>query len=251
MPKRYGAFTGGVCAIALLGATPAGAAVADLEDLSGQEIADRSKKALDSAESLRLTLEQGGDFPFTMKLALDEDDNCAGSIDRGENGSVELLKRGQVVWMKPDSAFWKHEIGGEQGDLIARLFKNRYIRGTTDDPILAAVAAPCDMAGFRAASEDSEDSPWSKGKQTTVNGQKAMSISRQRDGTRITLFVAAKGKPYPLKVERQDAVQRGSLTISDYDKPVPDRRPSSKESVDVSQLQDHLQQPKEAGEFLP
>lgn len=242
MPNGYGALTGGLCTVALLGASLPGS---DLDGLSAQQIADRSKKALDSAASLRLTLEQGGDFPFSMDLMLDEDNNCAGSIDRGDEGSVELVKRGEEIWMKPDTAFWKHEVGGEQGERVAKLFKDRYIKGSTSDPMLAGIAGACDMDSFRAES-DGKGGAWSKGAETTVKGQPTVPITRNKDGSEITLFVAAEGTPYPLKVERKGGPQQGTLLMSDYGKPLPKGTPSAEESVDVGQLEERMQEARAA-----
>jgi hypothetical protein len=58
----------------------------------------------------------------------------------GHGGSVELVKRGEQVWMKPDTAFWKAQVPGPQGDAVAQLFKGRYIHGTTKDAMLKGLS---------------------------------------------------------------------------------------------------------------
>ncbi|KUO21733.1 N-acetyltransferase [Streptomyces dysideae] len=68
--------------------------------------------------------------PTSMDLALDRDGNCVGTMEMGsDGGSVEIVKRGEEVWMKPDTAFWKAQVPGGEGDEVAELFKNRYIHG--------------------------------------------------------------------------------------------------------------------------
>jgi hypothetical protein len=243
MLKSYGAFTGVLCTVALVGAAAPAGPDGDLDGFTARQIADRAKKALDAADSLRLSLEQEGEFALTLDLALDEDNNCAGSIDRGDHGSIELVKRGKQVWMKPDKAFWKQEAGGAQGERVAELLKDRYIRGATNEPMLAGVAGVCDMASFRAESKGGPGSSrWTKGSPATVDGRKTVPITRHKDGSEITLYVAAQGRPYPLKVEREGGTQEGTLRMSDYGKPVPKKTPAPTESVTVSDIRKHLDQ---------
>ncbi|XLQ71328.1 hypothetical protein ABDJ25_26585 [Streptomyces actinocidus] len=223
-------------------------------DLSAQEISDKAKKELLDAKSVHLTLTDKGsdvdkDDPAHMDLTLDRDGNCAGTLKfGGTGGSAELVKQGDKVWMKPDQAFWKNQVPGGQGDAAAELFKDRYIHGSTNDDMLKGLAEVCDLKELqKSVNEDSDDTDESKnlkkGKVTTVDGTRVVPLTgKDDDGNDTTLYVAAKGKPYLIRATEKGTGTDKTTTLTDYDKPVPTKTPSAKDSVDISKLQEELQQ---------
>jgi hypothetical protein len=148
-------------------------------------------------------------------LSLDQDGNCVGSMEMGAGGgSVEIVKQGDEVWMKPDAAFWKAQVPGGQGDAVAELFKNLphsrlrssggtpIIHGSTNDAMLKGMADTCDLNSFQ---------------QEVDTGSSDAGKLSKGDGTDMT------------------------LSFSDYGKPVPSKTPPADETVDVGKLQDELQ----------
>ncbi|MBC2901378.1 hypothetical protein [Streptomyces cupreus] len=231
---------------AAVAAAPAG------DDPTAQELADEAEDNLLDAKSVHLKLtdrsagtETSRTQPTSMDLALDRSGNCVGTMEMGsDGGSVEIVKRGEEVWMKPDTAFWKAQVPGGEGDAVAELFKNRYIHGSTDDALLKGMADTCDLNNFqRDVGTDSSPGATSlkKGEETTRDGTKVIPLEGELDGARTTLYVTS-DSPHLLV----EATQRGDdtdvrLTFSEYDEPVPTETPSADETVDIGKLQDELQ----------
>jgi len=219
---------------------------------SAQQLAQEAKKNLLDAKSVRLKLTDRGAAtaasrtqPVFMDLALDRDGNCAGTMRMAaKGGSVELIKRGDQVWMKPDTAFWKAQVPGSQGAAVAELFKNRYIHGSTKDALLKGLADTCDLSAFQKqvdTGSSSHDKTLKKGAETTVDGTKVVPLKGTEGGRQSVLYVTS--KPPHLLVR---AAQRGggtdmTLGFSDYGKPVPSKTPPASQSVDIGKFQQELQ----------
>lgn len=239
---RNAACTAACTAVALL-ASPA-LALADTEDLSARQISDRAERELLDAKSVRLELKQQGtdtkgDEPVSMDLTLDEDDNCVGSLRMaGDRGGLELIKRGEKVWLKPDLAFWKSQLPGGRGEAAAEIIGDRYLYGTTDDALLKSMAGVCDLDAIQGEVKGKSEgnTALKKGGTTTVDGTSVVPVSGVEDGRTTTLYVAAEGTPYLVRATEKGPGTDSTLTLSDYDKPVPSKTPSDEDSVDVSQL---------------
>lgn len=235
------------CTAAALLVAPA-VALADTEDLSAQEISDKAERELLDAKSVHLRLEQKGtdtdsDDPASMDLTLDQDDNCVGSLRMADDGGrMELIKRGERVWMKPDLAFWKSQLPDGQAEAVAEVIGDRYLYGTTDDALLKDMAGVCDLNTIQDEVKDKTDDHTAlrKGEVTKVDGTSAIPVSGRVDGKNTTLYVATEGTPYLVRATEKGGGTDSTLTLGDYDKPVPSKTPSDGDSVDVSQLQDQV-----------
>ncbi|MER6996750.1 hypothetical protein [Streptomyces sp. NPDC000410] len=235
------------CSAALITAlAAAGGAVGattgeDIEQLTARQISEKAKKALLSAKSLHITTKGNLDDPEAateLDLTLDREGNCAGSVSTGGKGSVEIIKRGETVWMKPDEAFWKSQVPG-RGEAAAKLFKDRYLRGTTDDSMLRGMAEVCDLDGILKSVTGSSDIELAltKGRKTKVDGVEAIPLTGKRAERTMTLYVATEGKPYPVRLNATVAGEaEASIAFSDYDEPVPSTTPPADKSVDLSTL---------------
>ncbi|WP_328906725.1 hypothetical protein OG230_29245 [Streptomyces sp. NBC_00234] len=242
--QRMAARLAAGAAVAVLTVTGSAVAVADddIESLPAQQIADRTRDALLSVDSLRLT--STGDLgegrpPMTVDLTLDRDGNCRGSVDLGDDkGAVEVVKRGNAVWLKPDSDFWKNQvpIGGTTFEAI---LDGRYMKGEADDPRLLSVTQACDLDTFRELLTDNADTSHgtlTKGTKTTVRGTDVIPLTRTEGKEKVTLYVATEGKPYPVRLTVQGPSADAVVGFSGFDKPVPTATPSEDETVDVTAL---------------
>lgn len=241
--------------VAVCAATTAGAALQTqanaaaeaprgLDGLSGQEIAEKAAKQLNSAAALRLELKARD---LRMQLSLDEKANCAGKVGIPGKGSIQMIKHGRTVWLKPDARFWKHQMGGEQGTSAAKRFKGAWIKGSSRDTTLggAGVGTACDLDAFRAAAgADVGPGPhWKRGGHTEVRGHDAVAVTRQKGDVKITMLVSAEGKPRPLLLDRSAGSEHDQIHLGRYGKPVTPTKPPGGRSVDVSELRDSLKEP--------
>ncbi|MET8244826.1 hypothetical protein ABZV31_10630 [Streptomyces sp. NPDC005202] len=225
------------------------AAADDDGNLTAKQLADQADDNLRHATSMHLKFADhsagvatDAKKPTSMDLSLDRDGNCAGTLRMASNGgTVEIVKRVDQVWMKPDAAFWKAQLPGGQGDAAAELYKNRYIHGTTNDKLLEDVSGLCEMTTYQQQPDGGGD--LTKGAETTLDGTKVIPLTGQRDdGTRTTLYVTS-SSPHRLyaTTEKGGGTDR-IVTYTDYDKPVPTKTPSPGESVDIGKLEQLLNQ---------
>ncbi|MER5949576.1 hypothetical protein ABT127_26340 [Streptomyces sp. NPDC001904] len=240
-----------VCA-SVFAAAPALADDGGAADLSARQLADEAKQELLDATSLHITVTNRSDAerdvrtPARFDLRLDEDGNCTGSLRMGvggaNGGSVDLVKRGDEVWMKPDGTFWKTQVGGGAGTLAAQLFDGKYVHGTTDDEMLKSFADTCDLDAFRAQLDDGSahaaQQKLSKGDATEVDGTAVVPLTGSDKGDTLTMYITTDAPHRLVKATEKGADENLTMTLTDYAKPVPSATPSPGESVDVSQLHD-------------
>ncbi|MFE0508739.1 hypothetical protein [Streptomyces sp. NPDC058964] len=219
-------------------------------DPSARELARQAENNLLHARSVRLTLTDrstaartSGKELDSMDLALDRENNCVGTLRMGPNsGSLEIVKRGDQIWMKPDSTFWKAQTPGGQGDEVAELLKDRYVHGSTHDAVLGLWTDVCDLSGFRRelTLDTSSGKPLTKGAETTVDGTKVIPLKGEKDGRPTTLYVTSDSPHLLVGAARKGDGTDRTVTLGDYDEPVPSATPSPEESVDVSELKQLL-----------
>lgn len=183
--------------------------------------------------------------PASLELTLDRSGNCVGKLVMGaDGGSVALVKRGDQVWMKPDTAFWKAQLPGRQGDAVAARLKNRYLHGSTKDTVLRAMSGTCDLTAFQkaAAADSSPHTALAKGDETKVDGTKVIPLTgTENGGKKITLYVTSATPHRLFRATRQGAGTDEDLTFTGYDEPVPSATPAAGQSVDISELQHELE----------
>ncbi|MFE2020383.1 hypothetical protein ACFW9O_20335 [Streptomyces sp. NPDC059499] len=214
----------------------------DIESLPAREIADRSRDALLDTRSLHL--HSVGDLgegrsPMTVDLTLDQDGNCVGGIDLGKDeGSVEIVKRGDTVWVKPDSNFWKNQVP-VGGTAFEAILAGRYMKGEASDARLLPMVQVCDLEAFHELLSDNADAPGgtlTKGTGTTVDGVRTVPVTTTGDDQELTLYVATEGKPYPVRITVQDHGADAAVDFSGFDRPVPAATPPAEDAVDVGEV---------------
>ncbi|GAA3770871.1 hypothetical protein ACFS5L_12535 [Streptomyces phyllanthi] len=237
-------------AAAALLLSPATAHADHVDDPSAQELSDAAEKAFDDATSMRLTMtdrSEGTDTstgqPTTVDLALDQDDNCTGTIEMGgDGGSAELIKRGEEVWLKPDETYWRSQFpdGGQE---VADLLQGRYLHGTSSDALLTDMAGVCDLRALQedATGDGSANQQITKGNETTVDGERVTPLTSTEGGTTTTLYVLSGGDHRLVRGTEKGGGSDVTTTFTDYNEPVPSQTPSADESLDVSQLESELQ----------
>jgi hypothetical protein len=226
-------------------------AAAAQDDPSARELVDQARDNLLDAESVRLKLTDrdasastSRTRPASMDLALDRDGNCAGSMKMArDGGSVEIVKRAEEVWMKPDAAFWKAQVPGGQGDAVAELFKNRWIHGTTSDAMLKGMADACDLKKFQDEVGAGGDgvTDVKRGEKTERDGTEVYPLTGKDDGKNVAMYVTADTPHRITEITQRGAGTDMTVAFEDYGEPVPSKTPPPAESVDVDRLQQQLQ----------
>lgn len=240
-------------AVALAAPGAASAAEDGLNGLSAEEIAERARTALRGAASLHVTLDQeqfdGGtsalEDPAAADLAMDEEGRCAGTVTltRGR-GAVELVKRGEEVWVRPDRAFWEAQLPGGQGRAAADTLHGRYVHGTTRDGVLAAVTEACDLDSLKedliGEATPDEGARMAKGAATTAAATPVVPLLRQEGGERVTLYVASEGPTHLVQATRTSDAKEETVTVAGYGAPVRAEAPDEQDTLDLTILRDRL-----------
>jgi hypothetical protein len=237
-----------VTAALLLSPALAPAAHAGDDGPSARALADEARDHLLEARSVHLTFTDrtrntDRTVPASMDVALDRAGDCVGELVMSAGGgSVELIKRGDQVWMKPDTAFWKAQLPGRQGEAVAEILQDRYIHGSTHDTVLRGMADTCDLSAFqrKAAAGSSHDAKLTKGEETTREGTTVIPLNGTEDGKKTVLYVTSAAPHRLVEATRKGGGTDQSLTFTDYDKPVPSATPPARDSVDVHELQQEL-----------
>ncbi|MXM66716.1 hypothetical protein GR925_25615 [Streptomyces sp. HUCO-GS316] len=199
--------------------------------LTGSEIADRAVNATTGASSLRMKGdvaddESGGTIRIDM--ALNKKGECAGTMSMGGEGQAELIKTGDTVYMKYDEEFLREQSKGEPKadvDAAVALLAGKWTKMSATGKDAEDIAGFCDLDTVLGDAED-VNSDATRGRTTTVDGTPAIVLNEKDGKDRYTLYVATEGKPYLLRVDDRSAKAPASLTFSDYDKPVPAKKPS-------------------------
>ncbi|MFD8870788.1 MULTISPECIES: hypothetical protein [unclassified Streptomyces] len=206
----------------------------ELEKLTGPQIANKAMKAMKSATSLTTDLDgivDGGSMKYHMSS--DSKGECAGKVSMGADGGVELIKTGGLVYMKFDRAFWKSQ-GGEDGAAAAEAIGERWTKSKASGADAKDFTAFCDsdamLAGFEAGPNLAR-----KGETTTVDGKPAITLTETDGDETYTTYVATEGKPYILKMVIKGGKEPGTVTFSDFDKPVDAKAPTG-DIVDLDAL---------------
>ncbi|KUJ37646.1 hypothetical protein PV336_26640 [Streptomyces sp. MI02-2A] len=194
--------------------------------MTGGEIADRAVKATTAATSLRIK----GDVPddesagtIRIDMALNKKGECAGTMSMSGQGNADLVKSGDTVYMKYDEAFLRAQGKGESKadtDAVVAMMAGKWTKMSAKGQDAKDIAGFCDLNTVLADARN-VNSDATRGRTTTVDGTSAIVLEEKEGSDRYTLYVAAEGKPYLLKVTSTSKKDPGTIVFTDYEKPVP------------------------------
>ncbi|MGW2822285.1 hypothetical protein ACWC24_14940 [Streptomyces sp. NPDC001443] len=199
--------------------------------LTGGEIADRAMKATTGASSLRMKgdiADDESDGTIRIDMALNRQGECAGTLGMGGQGKADLIKTGDIVYMKYDEAFLRAQSEGESKsdtDAAVAMLAGKWTKMAAKGQDAKDIAGFCDLDQVLGGAEDG-NSDAARGQTTTVDGTPAIVLHEKDGKDRYTLYVATEGKPYLLRIDSTTGKEPGTLTFGDYDKPVPAQKPA-------------------------
>lgn len=181
-------------------ATPAatGLAAQDADEIVRQSVA-----AFGEAKSVRVSgqhKEKNEDVVFDLRMERDGD--LAGSITN-DGLHMKVIRSNKAIYAA-GADLWK------DNPTAARRIGDSYVR-LPGDPKEFRDLTISKIAG--EALNDLKTGSWTKAGEETVNGQRALKLSVS-DGT---LYVAATGKPYPLRID-VTGTDSDDLDFREYDK---------------------------------
>ncbi|WP_256106318.1 hypothetical protein [Streptomyces sp. ODS05-4] len=201
--------------------------------LTAGQIETKARTAVGGARAVRLAgslVSKGGTYKLDMRL---KEAGAAGSVATA-NTTLELLRVGDVMYLKADADFWTH---GEDGTgspsqtdrQAAEKLGGKYVKVPEDDPSYKQLRGFTEMntllGGLLELHGDLH-----KGDRDSIGGVRTIKVAGGAGGEGGTLDVSLEGKPYPLKLVRGG--KAGVVTLSDWNTDFPLEEPGEDESVD-------------------
>ncbi|MFG3508166.1 hypothetical protein ACGF5F_22000 [Streptomyces sp. NPDC047821] len=237
-----------LCAVTALGLTacgPSGSGSGEAKKaepfagLSGGQIANKAIKATKTADSLTLDANlKTTEGPMKAFMALDTKGQCAGTITMGPTGTMEVIKAGKEAYIRFDEAFLREQNEGgspEETEAALKMLKGRWLKTDANDPEAKEGLEMCDLGAMLGEFETGASSA-ERGEETTVNGKKALTLTEKDGDTTYKIYVATEGEPYLLKIDQKGGEDPGTLSFTDYNKPVPAKKPAAKDILDLDKL---------------
>ncbi|MFF5974279.1 hypothetical protein ACFY7C_22420 [Streptomyces sp. NPDC012769] len=235
---------------------------------TADQIADKAVTATQSATSLRMAGRVvSSDQPLDVDFSLNDKNECTGAI-KLKGGAAEIRQTGRVTYMKGDEAFWRASMSAQrmpeaQIDATIELLKGRWLKIPQGQPGAEDLSDVCDLKALlddlgkdkerrtgltRGPDAEVDDTPVATlvKKKTDADTTEPGDTAEPRDPgdpteprdtpETTTVSVSQRGKPYILKVVKTGGDEPGSVTLSEYDKPVKVAVPPAGETVDLTKL---------------
>jgi hypothetical protein len=193
---------------------------------STDQILKSTVAAAESAHSVHVsgTVHSGGTLGIDLDLVTGK--GASGSISQGAE-KFKLVVTGGNFYFQGNRAFWL-KVG--HSEAAVKLFLGKWIREPSAAGQFAAVSHLTSIKNL-VSGVLKQHGKVTKGVTSTVGGQRALALHDSRNGT---LYVAATGKPYPLKVSGTGS-SGGDISFTQYNHTFTIAAPSH--SVNAAQLQ--------------
>ncbi|MCM2426314.1 hypothetical protein [Streptomyces sp. RKAG337] len=215
-------------------------AATGLDALTAQQISDKAEAALKSLTSVKVDFAMiDSGKPMQFKASMSKAGECAGAMSQGKS-TMQFIGTHHTSYMKANDTFWREAGGKEDGDATVELLHGKWVKVPGDAAKDKDLASFCDLDSFLdGISSDDNDGTFTKGAPTTIDGQPVVTIIQKKAGgsEKTTIYVAAQGEPYPLKIVNEGGKEPGHATFGDFNKPVKAVAPPASQTVDISKFQ--------------
>ncbi|MFI6418836.1 hypothetical protein ACIBG6_15725 [Streptomyces sp. NPDC050842] len=211
--------------------------------LAADAIVDKAVATTKAATSFHMNGQGKTDGQeMTVDFSVDDKGSCKGSMQAaGKGGKAELIGTGGVSYMKGDDAFWSSTAGEEGGSAeeagaMSALLKGRWMKMPAGDE---GPDAFCDLKTIvKDMDEDTPRKGLTRGDDADVDGTPAATLTTKATKGETTTFYVAKdsAKPYILRVVEAGGKEPGTVTFTEYDKPVTVTAPPADQVVDMAEL---------------
>jgi len=229
---RPNALAAAVIGVAMLAGTAAcggggsGSAGA-LAGLTADQIASKTVANLKAASSVHFAgtlAESGATYIVNMNAGTA---NCTGTLGIQGKGSFALLKKGQTIWIKPDTKFWTSNGATPE---VLQVVGGKWIQSTTSDSNLTSVSQLCSPAQL-ADSFGSKLNAVTKGATATIDGQNALQLKDTK--TSNSAYVTISATPEFVQLNGGSS---GKLDFSDYNAPLSVSPPPASQTLQGSKI---------------
>ncbi len=189
-------------------------------------LADAEAAATSSSSAHVSGSVKSGRTPITLDLSMTRSRGAKGSMST--NGlKFDLVRIGDTLYIRGSDAFYKHFAGSA----VAQLLHGKWLKAPATQGRFQTLA-PLTSLGALFAEIGSHHGKLANDGKTTYRGAQVVAIRDTSDDSK--LYVAATGKPYPVALVGGKKSQTGTISFSDWNKPVSLSAP--KGAIDLSQL---------------
>ncbi|MFL5915385.1 MAG: hypothetical protein ACJ752_07080 [Gaiellaceae bacterium] len=193
---------------------------------SADKVLADAKAAADSASSARVSgnIVSGG-TPIKLDLSMGSG-QAKGSMSTS-GLSFDLIRIGNTAYIKGSDDFYKHFAGAA----VAQLLHDKWLKASIVSGRFASFA-PLTSISVLFDKVASNHGKLANDGAKTLDGQKVVEIRDTSDNSK--LYVAATGKAYPVAIVGGKKSQSGTITFSDWNKPLQVSAP--KGALDISKF---------------
>jgi hypothetical protein len=193
---------------------------------SADKVLADAKAAADSASSARVSgnIVSGG---TAIKLDLSMGSGQANGSMSTSGFSFDLIRIGNTAYIKGSDDFYKHFAGAA----VAQLLHGKWLKASIVSGRFASLA-PLTSISVLFDKVASNHGKLANDGGKTFDGQKVVEIRDTSDNSK--LYVAATGKAYPVAIVGGKKGQSGTITFSDWNKPLKVSAPNG--ALDISKL---------------
>lgn len=223
-----------VCVAVALSATACGASPGG--DPTRPGILGRAIEATEAAGSVTVHVDEVSLMvPVKGRVSLDRRGNCTATMSYGTAGTVELIKiDGKDVYLRRDEPLLRTQErhrSAEELDTLADEVAGRWTRPPVGGADAPAELALCDGVTIPPGLENGWAGDSAQGEPATVDGRKALKLVRPGGESETTVYVAAEGPPYLLKIVTKGGETPGTTAYSGYERPVGAQAPPAEDVV--------------------
>jgi hypothetical protein len=195
-------------------------------DKSANEILAATKQAATKAGSVHFfgSIVESG-TPLKVDIRIEGTKGGTGSMTI-QGSHVDIIRVGNEAYIKGSTRFYKQVAGSA----AAQLLHGKWLKGSATKGDLASLAALTSMDKLFAAALK-PGGKLSKGKETTIDGQKVIELTSSEGGS---LFVATTGEPFPVQISQASGDSTGAVHFDEWDEPVDVKAPQN--ALDISKL---------------
>lgn len=229
-----------LCAGVALAATACGPSSDEADGpfpgMSGPEIAEKAAKATTKATSV--TVDFAGDTTdgnIKAYMSIDSRGDCKGTLTMGGTGTAELVRSGDTAYMRFDEAFLRSQNEGgtaEENAEVLKMLKGRWLKEQASSPEAKEQLEFCDLDTYLGGFQEGP-SLVQRGETTTLQGKQVVVLTQKDGDASYKFYVSAEGEPYVLKVEQKGGEEPGTMTFTDFNKPLGPIEPAAKDVIDL------------------
>jgi hypothetical protein len=231
--------SGVVAAVVAFGGLTVGMTAQDIEDLPAKEIAEKAIDASRTADSFRINAKGVSDVgDYRTDVAVEKQGDCRGTDDTDDR-SAQFTRIGDTTYTRGNDAFWRNyatwwDSDDQAEQRVVETMQDRWLKAPAGADALS-LPEWCDVDHWH---HGLKTGGLKKTGTAEVDGQSAITLTREQAGATDRWYVATEGQPYILKYTSSGGDYPFELTVKDYNRPIDVKAPPADDVVELNTLRE-------------